>query len=113
MTTDTTPRPCGMPGCDDPHYADGLCEDHHRQFHPDATEPRESAPQPVAAAPAPSGRLRLSPMFALVGCDADGVAGAVYGVYGTGDLAQSASGMISALGIPGRMQIVPFYEVTP
>lgn len=39
--------------------------------------------------------------------------GAVYGVYGTGELAEGAARMLGALRIPDAMQIVPFYEVAP
>lgn len=114
-TTDTPGRPCGLPGCDEPHYADGICLEHHAQFHATPTtaqaEPRDTPP--TTRVPSLSGRLRLSPMFTLVGCDAEGVAVAGYGVYGSGELAEGAAQMLAALGIPVKMMIVPFYEVTP
>lgn len=111
-TTDT--RPCSFHGCNEPAHTDGICIDHYRQFRPDTpvTGPQDAAPTAPAATAAPRGRLRLSPMFTLVGMY-EGLATACYGVYGTGELAESAAEMLTALGIPGRLQILPFYEVTP
>lgn len=114
MTEATTASVCSMPGCDDPRHADGLCLDHWQQFN----GPTDAAPtvQQTAApvAPAPTGRLRLSPLHAVVRRyeHGQGVI-AVYGVYGTDELAKSAAGMLGQLGIPDEFEVVPFYEVTP
>lgn len=113
--TDTTPTPmCSMPNCDDPRQTDGLCLDHWQQFNgpSDATPAVQQTAAP--AAPAPTGRLRLTPLHAVVRNEehSQGVI-AVYGVYGSDELAKSAAVMLGELGIPGVMEVVPFYEVTP
>lgn len=115
--TDTTPAPmCSMPGCDDPRHADGLCLDHWQQFN----GPSDAAPvTALAAAPAvaaPTGRLRLTPLHAVVRVrihHEDREVLGVYGVYGTPELAQGAADMLASLGLPDEMETVPFYEVTP
>ena len=117
--TDTTPAPiCRFPGCDDPVHAEGICLDHYQQFHGDAPDAAAPAGQPQdaapAAPPAPTGRLRLTPLHAVVrSYDHDQGVIAVYGVYGTEELAASAALMLGQLGIPGTLETVPFYEVTP
>lgn len=102
---------CRMPGCDEPLYAEGLCREDYERFHGD------TGPVPIPAdtpSTAPTGRLRLSPMRAVVRREHDDPAAvAVYGVYGSEKLAQGAAAMLSGLGIPGVMETVPFYEVTP
>jgi hypothetical protein len=116
--TDTTPAPiCRFPGCDDPVHAEGICLDHYQQFHGDAADTTSPAGQPqdaAPAAPAPSGRLRLSPLHAVVRAysDGSGILG-VYGVYGTPELAEKATAMLAGLGIPDKLETVPFYEVAP
>lgn len=110
---DTEPV-CRFPGCDDPVHADGICRDHHEQFHgkTDAAPAQQSADAtPAAAVPVPAGRLRISPLHAVV--RTHGPTTAVYGVYGTPELAANAAAMLTELGIPGGMDVVPFYEVTP
>ncbi len=102
---------CRFPQCEDPVHLDGICRDHYEQFNgPDTTAlPQDARPVPVAA-----GRLRISPLHAVVRAyhDGSGVV-AVYGVYYTEELAANAAKMLSGLGIPDEMQVVPFYEVTP
>lgn len=118
--TETAPI-CRMPGCDDPLHAEGLCLDHHQAFHGPVTDaapavggPRDAAPALPAAPAVPSGRLRLTPMHAVVrNYDHDQGVVAVYGVYGTEELAASAALMLGQLGIPGTLETVPFYEVAP
>lgn len=108
---ETGPQPtvCRFPGCDDPVHADGICLDHYEQFEGNA---QPAAQPPRDAAPAATGRLRITPMHCAVRCGDSGVI-AVYGVYGTGELAKTAAANLTGLGIPGEMQVVPFYEVTP
>ncbi len=105
---------CRFPGCDDPVYREGICRDHHEQFNgPDTAAPPQDA-RPASVAPAASGRLRISPLHAVVRSLPGGSAVlGVYGVYGTEELAGNAARMLSGLGIPDEMQVVPFYEVTP
>jgi hypothetical protein len=119
MTETTAPVPvCRMPGCDDPLYADGLCLDDWQKFNGPVTDAPPTVPQPRDAAPAapvaPTGRLRLSPLHAIVRAhyDGSGILG-VYGVYGTAELAEGAVGMLKGLGIPDDLTVVPFYEVAP
>lgn len=102
---------CRFPGCDDPVHADGICQDHHSQFEGGA---QPTVQPPRDAAPAPTGRLRITPMHAVVRGyhDGSGII-AVYGVYGTAQLAAAAAANLSGLGIPDKMEVVPFYEVTP
>lgn len=109
--TDLQASVCRFPNCDEPVHADGICLDHYEQFEGDA----QPTVQPTRdATPAPTGRLRISPLHAVVRSHRDGSAIiAVYGVYGTGELAQAAASNLSGLGIPDKMQVVPFYEVTP
>ena len=121
MTDTTTERPCSFPGCDEPAEADGACVEHWKQFNtavpPVGAEPRGAVPAdraPNPGAPTPSGRLRLAPMFAVVRCYySDPGVMAVYGAYGSEELAQRAAGMLTELGIPDKLEVVPFYEVTP
>lgn len=118
--TDTTAVPmCSMPSCDDPRYADGLCLEHWQQFNgpADAAAPvaaRLADATPTPAPTAPTGRLRLVPMSAVVRSyhDGSGVM-AVYGAYASDALAQGAADKLAELGIPDKLEVVPFYEVTP
>lgn len=119
MTDPTVPAPiCRFPGCDDDAHAEGICLDHYQQFHGDAPDANAPAGQPQDAAPpatpAPTGRLRLSPLHAVVrSChDGSGIHG-VYGAYGTPELAEKATAMLAELGIPDKLETVPFYEVAP
>lgn len=108
---ETGPQPlsvCRFPNCDEPVHADGICLDHYEQFEGDA---QPTAQPPRDATPAPTGRLRISPLHAVV--RSHGPTTAVYGVYGTEELAANAARMLTGLGIPGGMEVVPFYEVTP
>lgn len=115
--TDTTTEPsCRFPGCYEPVHAEGICLDHWEVFHgPQDAAATSVQPQPASAAPAPpSGRLRISPLHAVVRAYSDGSAIlGVYGVYGSMELAENAASMLVDLGIPDEMRIVPFYEVTP
>lgn len=117
MTDTTTPAPmCSMPGCDDPRHADGLCLDHWQQFNGPAADAAPAVAQPADAAPtpAPTGRLKLVPMSAVVRSyhDGSGVM-AVYGAYANDGLAQGAADKLAEMGIPDKLEVVPFYEVTP
>ncbi len=116
MTDITTPAPmCSMLGCDDPRHADGLCLGHWQQFNGPVADAVPTVQQTAApAAPAPTGRLRLTPMYAVVRCYyADQGVMAVYGAYGTQELAQGAADKLAEMGIPDKLEVVPFYEVTP
>jgi len=115
MTDTATASVCRFPGCEDPVHAEGICLDHYQQFHGDAAD---TAPAAVPGSPpapaAPTGRLGLTPLHAVVrNYEHDQGVIAVYGVYGTEELAAAAATMLGQLGIPGDMQVVPFYEVTP
>lgn len=119
MTDPTVPAPiCRFPGCDDDVHAEGICLDHYQQFHGDAPDASTPAGQPQDAAPAvaarPTGRMRLTPLHAVVrSYDHDQGVIAVYGVYGTEELAQDAAVKLAELGIPDKLETVPFYEVAP
>lgn len=105
---------CRFPQCEDPVYAEGICRDHYEQFN-EAAPAAVAVPRDAQASPAASGRLRMAPMHAVVRLDygSDSRVVAVYGVYGTAELAGNAAAMLSSLDIPGDMTVVPFYEVTP
>lgn len=59
--------------------------------------------------------MRIKPRYAIVRGHHDGGTIAVYGVYNTEPFAKAVLGDLAELGIgfTDRMEVVPFYEVTP
>ncbi len=76
------------------------------------TEPSADVPP---ERPEPATHMRITPRFAIVRSYHDGGPIAVYGVYNTKPFAEKVMDSIKELGIgfTDRMEVVPYYEVTP